>query len=79
MPLIRCDYKDCYFLDDGYCGAAAIQVGPDVGCRTFSRVDYDEDEEWEEIEEEENEIEEEEQEEDEETGEEADEWDVVDP
>jgi hypothetical protein len=38
------------FLDDGYCGAAAIEVDPDVGCMTYSRAnDLDvEDEAWEE-------------------------------
>jgi hypothetical protein len=61
MPRIRCHYIDCVFLDDGYCGAAAIELDPDVGCMTFSRADDlevedewedDEDEidEWEEIE-----------------------------
>jgi hypothetical protein len=53
MPRIRCHYIDCVFLDDGYCGAAAIEVDPDVGCMTYSRADdLDvEDEEWEEEEE----------------------------
>jgi hypothetical protein len=37
MPRIRCHYVDCVFLDDGYCGAAAIEVDPDVGCMTYSR------------------------------------------
>jgi hypothetical protein len=41
------------FLDDGYCGAAAIEVDPDVGCMTYSRADdLDAEEEWEEEEEE---------------------------
>ncbi len=50
MPRIRCHYIDCVFLDDGYCGAAAIEVDPDVGCMTYSRADdLDvEEEEWEE-------------------------------
>jgi hypothetical protein len=39
MPRIRCHYVDCMFLDDGYCGAAAIELDPDVGCQTYSRVD----------------------------------------
>ncbi len=39
MPRIRCHYIDCVFLDDGYCGAAAIEVDPDVGCMTYSRAD----------------------------------------
>lgn len=53
MPRIRCHYVDCIFLDDGYCGAAAIEIDPDVGCMTFTRADDAEtDEEWEEEEEE---------------------------
>jgi hypothetical protein len=41
------------FLDDGYCGAAAIEVDPDVGCMTYSRADdLDAEEEWEDEEEE---------------------------
>jgi hypothetical protein len=58
MPRIRCHYIDCVFLDDGYCGAAAIEVDPDMGCMTYSRADdispeeeWDEDEELEEWEE----------------------------
>jgi hypothetical protein len=48
MPRIRCHYIDCVFLDDGYCGAAAIEVDPDVGCMTYSRAhDLEEDQEWE--------------------------------
>jgi hypothetical protein len=40
-------------LDDGYCGAAAIEVDPDVGCMTFSRAnDLDVENEWEDEEEE---------------------------
>jgi hypothetical protein len=69
MPRIRCHYIDCILLDDGYCGAAAIELDPDVGCMTYSRADeleVDEDweddeeelEEWEEIEGEEEEDEE---------------------
>jgi len=59
MPRIRCHYIDCVFLDDGYCGAAAIEVDPDMGCTTFSRADeltveedWDEDaelDEWDEL------------------------------
>jgi len=53
MPRIRCHYIDCIFLDDGYCGAAAIEIDPDVGCMTFSRADDAEvEEDWEEEEEE---------------------------
>lgn len=48
MPRIRCHYLDCVFLDDGYCGAAAIEIDPDVGCMTFKRADdLDVEEEWE--------------------------------
>jgi hypothetical protein len=53
MPRIRCHYIDCVFLDDGYCGAAAIEVDPDVGCMTYSRADDIAEEDWEEEEEEE--------------------------
>ena len=61
MPRIRCHYIDCIYLDDGYCGAAAIEVDPDVGCMTFKRTndidvgddwvdeDADEMDEWDEI------------------------------
>jgi hypothetical protein len=53
MPRIRCHYIDCVFLDDGYCGAAAIELDPDVGCMTFSRADdLEVDNEWEDEEEE---------------------------
>ena len=49
MPRIRCHYVDCVFLDDGYCGAAAIEVDPDVGCMTYSRADdLEAEDEWEE-------------------------------
>lgn len=59
MPRIRCHYIDCVFLDDGYCGAAAIELDPDVGCMTFSRADdLDVGDEWEEEEEESDEWEE---------------------
>jgi len=26
------------FIDEGYCGAAAVEFDPDVGCMTFSRA-----------------------------------------
>jgi hypothetical protein len=59
MPRIRCHYIDCVFLDDGYCGAAAVEIDPDNGCNTYSQssrlLDEDEwdeedelDEDWEE-------------------------------
>jgi hypothetical protein len=54
MPRIRCHYIDCVFLDDGYCGAAAIELDPDVGCMTYSRADdlaEEVDDEWEDEEE----------------------------
>ena len=52
MPRIRCHYIDCVFLDDGYCGAAAVEIDPDAGCMTFSRADdLDVEDEWEEEEE----------------------------
>jgi hypothetical protein len=47
MPRIRCHYIDCVFLDDGYCGAAAVEIDPDTGCMTFSRADdLDVDDDW---------------------------------
>ncbi len=52
MPRIRCHYLDCVFLDDGYCGAAAIEIDPDVGCMTYSRADdLEVEEDWEDEEE----------------------------
>ena len=50
MPRIRCHYEDCVFLEDGYCGAAAIELEPEGGCLTYTRVDEAEDkaaDEWE--------------------------------
>jgi hypothetical protein len=53
MPRIRCHYPDCIFLDEGYCGAAAVELDPDVGCMTYSRSeDTPTEDEWEEEEEE---------------------------
>ncbi len=52
MPRIRCHYVDCVFLDDGYCGAAAVEIDPDMGCTTYARADDAEvEEEWEDAEE----------------------------
>jgi len=61
MPRIRCHYIDCVFLDDGFCGAAAIEIDPDLGCQTNKRSadpavedewdDEDELEEWVELDE----------------------------
>lgn len=50
MPRIRCHYIDCILLDDGYCGAAAIELDPDVGCMTYKRSEdaIEEDPDWEE-------------------------------
>ena len=56
MPRIRCHYIYCVLLDDGYCGAAAIELDPDMGCMTYKRADDVEvEEDWEEEEEEETE------------------------
>jgi hypothetical protein len=52
MPRIRCHYVDCVFLDDGYCGAAAVEIDPDMGCMTYSRAnDVETEDEWDEEEE----------------------------
>lgn len=51
MPRIRCHYIDCVFLDDAYCGAAAIELDPDEGCMTYSRANDLDDEDWEDDEE----------------------------
>jgi hypothetical protein len=52
MPRIRCHYSDCVFLDEGYCGAAAVELDPDTGCQTYTQADdATTDEEWEEEEE----------------------------
>lgn len=50
MPRIRCRYEDCVFLEEGYCGAAAIELEPEVGCLTYSRVDDEprEEDDWDE-------------------------------
>ncbi len=39
MPRIRCHYIDCILLDEGYCGAAATELDPDVGCMTYKQSD----------------------------------------
>jgi hypothetical protein len=39
MPRIRCHYIECVFVDDGYCGAAAVELDPDTGCATFKPSD----------------------------------------
>ena len=49
MPRIRCHYTDCVFVDDGYCGAAAVEIDPDTGCATYApNEEATKDEEWEE-------------------------------
>jgi len=49
MPRIRCRYVDCVFLEDGYCGAAAVEIDLDEGCLTYSHIDdVPADEEWDE-------------------------------
>ena len=49
MPRIRCRYVDCVFLEDGYCGAAAVEIDPDEGCLTYSHIeDVPTDEAWDE-------------------------------
>jgi hypothetical protein len=48
MPRIRCHYIDCVFLDDGYCGGAAVEIDPDVGCMTYSQANEHSDEDWDE-------------------------------
>lgn len=69
MARIRCHYADCVFVDDGICSAAAVEIDPDEGCKTYSPNEEASDEEWEE-EEELEEWEDEEVEEDEELWEE---------
>jgi hypothetical protein len=55
---------DCLFLDGKYCSAAAIELDPDTGCKTYQPNDdidiegWDEDEDledWEEMDDEEEE------------------------
>ena len=77
MPRIRCRYDDCMFLEDGYCGAAAIELEPETGCLTFTRSEDAEakgEDDWDE-----EELEEEVDEEDEDfLEEEDDDWDEED-
>jgi hypothetical protein len=37
MPRIRCRYMDCIFLEENFCGAAAVEFDPDAGCLTYSQ------------------------------------------
>ena len=47
------EVSKCHAYADGYCGAAAIEIDPDVGCMTFKRADdLDVEEDWEDEEEE---------------------------
>lgn len=56
MPRIKCHYVDCVFIDEGVCSAAAVEIDPDEGCKTYSPADEaavgdgldedDESEEW---------------------------------
>lgn len=46
MPRIRCHYVNCVFLDDIYCGAAAVEIDPDEGCMTFVQTDSLSDDDW---------------------------------
>jgi hypothetical protein len=39
VPRIRCHYGDCVYLEEGYCGAAAIELDPEEGCLTYERSD----------------------------------------
>ena len=64
MPRIHCHYLDCLFLDGKYCSAAAIELDPDTGCKTYQPSDdidledwdeHDDIDEWDEIEEEDDE------------------------
>ena len=53
MPKIRCHYLDCAFLDEGYCSAAAVEVDPDSGCKTYApSAESSPEDEWDEEEEE---------------------------
>jgi hypothetical protein len=61
MPRIKCHYVDCVFIDEGICSAAAVEIDPDEGCKTYSPAegvaeedDWDEDEESEEWEDDED-------------------------
>ena len=64
MPRIHCHYLDCLFLDGKYCTAAAIELDPDQGCKTYqpgddvSLDDWDDDEnldDWDDLDSEEDE------------------------
>ncbi|MCB2202983.1 hypothetical protein KQH56_03160 [bacterium] len=61
MPRIHCHYMDCLFLDGKYCSAAAIELDPDTGCKTYQPNDdidvegWDEDADWDEMDDEDEE------------------------
>jgi len=46
MPRIHCHYLDCLFLDGKYCSAAAIELDPDTGCKTYQPNDEVDLEDW---------------------------------
>jgi len=47
MPRIKCHYVDCVFIDDGVCSAAAVEIDPDEGCKTFSPAEESaEEDDW---------------------------------
>lgn len=53
MPRIRCHYDDCVFVEEGFCGAASVEIDPDSGCMTFQReaveeADEEREDDWEE-------------------------------
>ncbi|MBV6392883.1 MAG: hypothetical protein KPEEDBHJ_02110 [Anaerolineales bacterium] len=68
MPRIKCHYTDCVFIDEGLCGAAAVELDPDTGCVTYSPTEGGGNDEWE------DEDDVDEWEDDEMDGEEDDEW-----
>ncbi len=51
MPRIHCHYTDCLFLDGKYCSAAAIELDPNLGCKTYQPNDDIDIEDWDEHEE----------------------------
>ncbi len=48
MPRIHCHYLDCIFLDGKYCSAAAIELDPDTGCKTYKPNEDIDIEDWDE-------------------------------
>jgi hypothetical protein len=41
VPPIRCHYADCINLDEGFCGASAVELDPEDGCLTYERGDVE--------------------------------------